>query len=96
MSEVVIALIVGFGVGVAAGFVFFAGLLATVRGVATASKPALLVLASSLVRLALVAAMLTLVAIYGDLPAVAAAMVGLLVVRSFLIRRSTAEEVGSS
>lgn len=96
MSEVVISLIVGFSVGVAVGVVFFAGLLATVRRVPTASKPAVLVLASTLLRLALVAVMLTLVAVHGDLPALAAAMVGLLGVRSFLIRRSTAEGVGSS
>jgi F1F0 ATPase subunit 2 len=96
VSEIVIASILGFGVGAAAGFAFFAGLRATVRRVATAKKPAVLVLVSTLLRLALVAAMFTLVAVLGDLPAVGAAMVGLLVVRSLLIRRSTAEEVGSS
>jgi F1F0 ATPase subunit 2 len=96
VSEVVTALIVGFGVGLAAGFVFFAGLRATVRRVATAKKPAVLVLVSTLLRLALVTATLTLVAVHGDLPAVAAAMVGLLVMRFFVVRRSTMEEVGTS
>ena len=88
MSEhVPIAVAVGLVVGAVLGLGFFGALLLTVRAVPGARHPGLLALASLLGRLALVAGGLLLL-VPGGLPALAAALVGMLAVRTALIRRT--------
>lgn len=86
-DHVLIAAAVGLAVGSLLGLGFFGALLLTVRALPRARHPGLLALASLLARLALVAGGLFLL-VGGGVPALAAALVGMLAVRTVLVRRA--------
>ena len=73
--------------GMTIGLVYFGGLWATVRRLPTSRRPALLTLASFVVRLGLAAAGFALLQ-NGDPRRLAVALVGLLVVRAIAVRRT--------
>lgn len=81
----VIAVAVGLVAGVVLGLVFFGGLWWTTQRLATASQPGILVAASLLVRVAVLAVGLYLLAQVGS-AALLAAVLGLLVARIGLTR----------
>lgn len=87
-TVIVLAQLVGGALaGMAGGWVFFGGLAATVRRLATTTRPARLVLLSLLGRLAVVAALLLgLVAVGGV--ALLGGLGGLLAARVVLVRRA--------
>ncbi|MBU1154314.1 MAG: ATP synthase subunit I [Proteobacteria bacterium] len=86
MSEFALTgMILPFAVGLAVGAFFFGGLYWTVRRLATARYPAALSLASMLLRLGVSLAALYLV-MAGDWRRLAAAVVGMIVMRLVLVR----------
>lgn len=88
----VIALAAGFLAGAALGVVFFGGLWWTTQRLATSSRPGLLVLVSLLVRVAVLATGLLLLAQLGGGPLVLGA-VGLLATRIGLTRLAVHERL---
>lgn len=78
-------LVVAFIAGIFAGFVFFGGLWLTVKRVVVDQQPALLMLASMIVRVVLVMSIFYLTS-DGDLMRVFASLAGFIVVRFIMIR----------
>ena len=76
-----------FAAGVLLGLVFYLGLWATLSRLGRVRHPALLVLASLLLRMTAAAAGLAVLARWGAWPAVLAALAGMLLVRLALLRR---------
>jgi F1F0 ATPase subunit 2 len=81
---------VGAIVGVVAGFVFFGGLRWTLSRLETARRPAVLVISSLMIRMAVVAGALVVFS-DGRLARVLAGLGGLLVVRSILVSATRRE-----
>lgn len=79
-------ILIGIGLGAVAGLVFFHGLAWTVARLPSARAPALLALASLLVRLVAVALAL-LVAVRGGIAGAVAFLLGLLVSRRLVVGR---------
>lgn len=78
----------GLALGVGAAAVFFVGLAATVRRLATARRPGAVAVASLLLRSVLLVALLLAAAALGT-DALVAALVGLLAFRVAVLRRAT-------
>lgn len=83
-EEEVVNLISAFIVGVVGGFLFFGGLYLTVNKIGTVRYPALLMILSLFVRLAVLTAGLFLIA-DGGIKNLLSAMAGILIVRFLLI-----------
>ncbi len=80
-------LALAFAVGTAAGVVHFVGLWTTMRGLATARHPALVLLASGVLRFGLAAGAFVVLARAGGWPWVAAALAGFILARTVIVRR---------
>lgn len=79
----------GFGAGLVIGILYFGALWMTVRRIPDSGSPALLVVASYAVRLALAGFGFYSVARLGGGIAILAALIGFLIVRSVMVRRFT-------
>lgn len=90
------ALALGVAVGVVCGLAYFGGLTVTVVRLPTARHPGLLAAGSLLVRLALVAVVLAALARWAQPAALAWAAIGIVVARTWLLRRWTADPAATT
>jgi F1F0 ATPase subunit 2 len=91
--DVMSLLVLGAAAGAVAGGVFFGGLAWTLRRLPHARSPGVLVAASLVVRLAVVAGAAVVVVERG-LVAAAGLLAGVLVVRTFVVRRLAPDDGG--
>jgi F1F0 ATPase subunit 2 len=80
-------LAIGLGAGMLAGAGFFGGLALTVRRLTTSRHPALLMVLSLLVRLAILALTLLVVAYWSSFPALATYVVGVVAARRAVVAK---------
>lgn len=86
MSVDILAIVAAFAAGALLALGFFWGLWTTVAGLGAARRPAARLLASGLLRFALVLLGFFLIARYGSWEALAAATVGFVVARALVVR----------